>query len=76
MNSKCPGQDSRNIKAEIIRCPECGYDVEVFSDEIRAKCPKCRNFVYRERIPSCLDWCQRARECIGEEKWKELKVSK
>ncbi len=73
MINKCPGQDTRNIKAEIIDCPNCNYQVEIFSDEIKAKCPKCKNLICPERLPSCLDWCKSARECIGEEKWRQLK---
>ena len=70
---KCPGQDDRNIKAETIRCPDCGYKVEIFSDETKVSCPKCRSLVCRVRLPSCVDWCKHARECIGEEKWKKIK---
>jgi len=69
---KCPGLDTRFLKAENRKCNRCGYSVEIFSDEIRVRCPKCKNSVYRE-IPSCIDWCQYARQCIGEEKWKQLK---
>jgi endogenous inhibitor of DNA gyrase (YacG/DUF329 family) len=47
--------------------------VEIFSDEIRVKCPKCGEKVYREQVPSCIDWCAKARECLGEERWKELR---
>jgi predicted Zn-ribbon and HTH transcriptional regulator len=74
MTNKCPGQDDRNIKVETIRCPNCGYSVEIFSDEIKIKCPKCKNFVCRARLPSCMDWCKFARECIGEDKWKQLNL--
>lgn len=70
---KCPGQDSRNIQAEAMKCPECGYVLEIFSDEIRARCPNCKNLICRDRLPSCLDWCKSARDCIGEERWKQLK---
>ncbi len=73
MTLKCPGQDSRNLKAEKITCPNCGYDVEIFSDENRVKCPKCRTMIGRERLPSCVDWCKAAPVCVGEEKWKQLK---
>jgi len=76
MSTKCPGQDDRNIKSEIITCPECGYKVEIFSDEIKVKCPKCKGLVCKERLPSCVDWCKAARECIGEERWKQLKGGK
>lgn len=70
---KCPGQDDRNLKAEILKCPNCGYSVEVFSDEIKARCPKCKSEVFRKRMPSCIDWCTYAKECIGEKKFKNLK---
>ena len=73
MINKCPGQDDRNIKTEIIICPECGYKVEIFSDEIQVKCSKCKALVCKERLPSCVDWCKAARQCIGEERWKQLK---
>ncbi|MGD9015372.1 MAG: phosphohydrolase [Candidatus Omnitrophota bacterium] len=73
MIPKCPGQDSRNIKSEILKCPDCGYTIEIFSDEIKVRCPKCKALACRERLPSCVDWCKAARECIGEDKWKQLK---
>ena len=66
MIDKCPGRDSRNLKIEIIACGNCGYRIEIFSDEIKVKCPKCKTLVCRVRLPSCVDWCSAARECIGE----------
>jgi len=76
MINKCPGQDDRNIKSEQIACPACGYKVEIFSDEVKVRCPQCRDLVCRQRLPSCIDWCKYAKECIGEEKWNELKGGK
>ncbi len=73
MYSKCPGQDSRNLKVEVYKCPNCGAGVEIFSDETRAKCQKCGAKVYKEQLPSCIQWCAKARECLGEERWRELK---
>lgn len=72
MTVKCPGQDSRNIRPESIACSKCGYVVEIFSDEVKVKCPKCVHLVCRERLPSCVDWCTYARECVGQERWKQL----
>ena len=69
----CPGVDTRFLKVGIHKCPHCGYEVEIFSDEIKVKCPKCKKDVYREKTPSCIDWCQYARQCLGEERWQELK---
>ena len=70
---RCPGNIQQNLTAEIHQCPKCDYGVEIFSDEVRRRCPKCRAMVFRERLPSCIDWCPAAKECVGEKKWKELK---
>jgi len=63
---KCPGQDKSNITAETLKCPKCGYEREIFSDEIKSECPRCRNISYREILPTCIDWCKHAKECVGE----------
>lgn len=70
---KCPGQDNRNIKACDSKCLFCGYAIEFFSDEMKVRCPECKNLMSRDKLPSCIDWCKSAKECIGEEKWKQLK---
>jgi ribosomal protein S27E len=72
MVSKCPGQDSRKLSVSVHKCPACGNEVEIFSDEVRVKCRKCGEMVYREETPSCITWCASAKACIGEERWKEL----
>ncbi len=64
MFNHCPGQDSRNLKADLFNCPKCSRSVEIFSDETRIKCKLCKNWVYREKTPSCADWCTSARECF------------
>jgi ribosomal protein S27AE len=69
---KCPGQDSRMITASMHQCPQCGYLVEMFSDEQRLTCPKCKASVVRETAPSCIQWCASARQCLGEERWQAL----
>jgi len=73
MVPKCPGQDSRDIKSGILACPDCGYKLEIFSDEIKVSCPKCKSLVYRQGLPSCVDWCKSARDCIGEKRWDKLR---
>ena len=72
MSMKCPGQDMRNLRVSVHKCPECGTEVEIFSDELRQKCRKCGTMVYKEKVPSCIDWCASARQCLGEERWKAL----
>ena len=72
MPGRCPGQDSRNLSVSIHMCPQCGGEVEIFSDETRAKCPGCGNVVYTESAPTCIQWCTQARECLGEARWKAI----
>ena len=73
MDSKCPGQDMRNLRAFLLKCPNCGAEVEMFSDELKVKCSKCREKVYRDKTPSCIEWCASARQCLGEERWRLLR---
>ena len=65
MINSCPGQDKRKVRPEPITCSSCGYESEIFSDEMKASCPKCRKVFYREVLPTCLDWCASAKECLG-----------
>lgn len=73
MTFRCPGQDFRKLRVELHKCPKCGNEVEIFSDESRVKCHKCGEMVYRQKAPSCIDWCASARECLGEERWRQLR---
>ncbi|HEX78259.1 MAG TPA: phosphohydrolase [Dehalococcoidia bacterium] len=73
MGSLCPGQDRRNITVDDYTCPNCGAQVEIFSHEVKVKCYNCGHMVYKEKLPSCIDWCAAARQCIGEERWRQLK---
>lgn len=67
MIDKCPGAKRfRQPEPEIVRCPFCGEEVEIWTDEIRVTCPNCKNTVMRQEGPSCLDWCRYAKECVGE----------
>ena len=70
MSNGCPGQDTRNLRSAYYKCPDCSALVEIFSDELRFRCQKCGEYVFRDRAPSCIEWCSRARECLGEEKWR------
>ena len=73
MFNQCPGQDRRKTGVENIICNNCGYAAEIFSDEIKVACPKCKNLICKERLPSCVDWCKAAKECVGEEGWNRIK---
>lgn len=72
MAAGCPGQDTRNLRVSIHRCPSCGAEAEMFSDEVKVRCCRCKEWVYREKMPSCVEWCASARRCLGEERWRML----
>jgi ribosomal protein S27AE len=69
----CPG--AANISGtptlKIKKCPECGSEVELFSTDVQRACEKCGFVVYND-IQSCIKWCSKARECVGDEKYEEL----
>ena len=73
MVSRCPGQDFRNLRVELYKCPKRGYQVEIFSNETKVKCTQCGEMVYKEKLPTCIDWCASARQCLGEERWRQFK---
>lgn len=58
----CTGRSIRDLKALYYKCSNCDYEVEIFSDEVKRKCPRCGKFVFA-RGASCLDWCPAAEEC-------------
>jgi len=69
---KCPGSDRRDIKASLHPCPVCGHIVEMFSDEMHARCRNCGADVQRDAVPPCVQWCKAAKQCLGEERWKRV----
>lgn len=71
-SGSCPGSDGRFITANDVRCPGCGTMVELFSDEMRRKCPKCGERVTRDAVPICAAWCASARSCLGAARYDEL----
>lgn len=76
MFDKCPG--ASHIRTPTIitkKCPECGSEVEIFSNEMLTKCPGCGFTVYND-LESCVQWCQYAVECVGEEEYRRLKRKK
>ncbi len=72
MQSKCPGQDFRSLTMSVHMCPQCGKEVEMFSDEMKFKCPHCKAVVEKETVPSCIQWCKEAKRCLGPERWAKV----
>jgi len=58
-------------RMEIKDCPKCGEEIEIFSNEASAKCPKCKFVIYNDLL-SCVEWCEYAKECVGEETYDRL----
>ena len=68
MMFECPGaKNFKQPQPENIKCPVCGNEVEIWTDEFQAICPKCKKTVGRQEGQSCLDWCKSAKECVGDE---------
>ena len=63
----CPGSKKfKEPQPENVKCPSCGTEVEVWTDEIKFLCPSCKNTTIRQQEgASCLDWCKYAKECVG-----------
>jgi hypothetical protein len=66
ISRSCPGaQLLKEARPEFITCPHCQNEVEVWSDEFRARCGVCHAWVYRQQGATCLDWCAQAERCVG-----------
>jgi hypothetical protein len=48
----------------------------MFSDEVRVRCRSCGIWVQKDSVPSCVEWCSQARECLGEQRWEALMGSR
>ncbi len=72
MLDHCPGAvNLRTPTLTIKKCPQCGEEVEVFSNDISVKCNRCGFLVFND-IESCIQWCKYAKECVGEETYNKL----
>ena len=68
MTFKCPGsQQFSQPKPEDLRCPVCRYNAEIWSDEAKTVCPRCKTTITRGMKQGCLSWCRYAKQCVGEE---------
>lgn len=70
---ECPGSKTiRQPLPEFIKCPFCSEELEIWTDEIKATCPKCKKTVMRDQGTSCLEWCAYAKECVGDEAYNNF----
>jgi len=71
----CPGAANlRTPTLAIKKCPRCGEEVELFSNDISVKC-SCGFVVYND-IESCIQWCTHAKECVGDEMYNKIMAQK
>lgn len=75
MPEHCPGAANlRTPTLAIKKCPQCGEEVELFSNDISVKC-SCGFVVYND-IESCIRWCKHAKECVGEQIYRKIMEQK
>ncbi len=66
MPGRCPGRQSlKHLDSVLVPCPDCGRQVEFFTDENRRQC-RCGRVLLREALPQCADWCPAAAQCLGQ----------
>jgi len=73
----CPGaEDIMRPKPTYQTCPNCGEEVEIWADEVKAACENCGETVFGDTIPDRIEWCEHAEECVGTEKYKKFMENK
>lgn len=70
--NRCPGSLAGTPTLKIKKCPECGHEVEVFSNDVKVNCDGCGFAVYND-VESCIQYCKYAKSCVGEALYKKLK---
>ena len=66
----CQGKPRTPTIHEKI-CPNCGSIIELFSIDTEVSCEKCGFVAYNDTL-SCVQWCQYARKCVGDETYERL----
>ena len=52
-------------------CPQCGHEIELFSIDTQMPCENCGFAAYNDTL-SCVQWCQYAKQCVGEEMYAHM----
>ena len=52
-------------------CPRCGEIIELFSIDTEVACEYCGFVAYNDTL-SCVQWCQYAKKCVGEEMYAHM----
>ena len=62
---------SKEITLEERICPQCGNVIELFSVDTEVACEHCGFVAYNDTL-SCVQWCQYARKCVGDEMYEKM----
>ena len=67
------GCQARPKTPKIIEkiCPQCGHEIEMFSIDTQMACENCGFVAYNDTL-SCVQWCQYARKCVGDEMYEQM----
>ena len=66
----CQGKPRTPTIIEKV-CPQCGELIEMFSIDTQMVCEKCGFIAYNDTL-SCVQWCQYARKCVGDEMYEVM----
>lgn len=66
----CQGKPKTPTIHEKV-CPQCGEIIELFSIDTQVACEKCGFVAYNDTL-SCVQWCQYAKQCVGEEMYNKM----
>ena len=62
---------SKEITLTERICPNCGNVIELFSVDTEVACDRCGFVAYNDTL-SCVQWCQYAKQCVGEEMYEAM----
>ena len=66
----CQGKPRTPTIIEKV-CPNCGELIELFSIDTQRSCEKCGFVAYNDTL-SCVQWCEYARKCVGDEMYEQM----
>ena len=66
----CQGKPRTPTLHEKI-CPQCGNVIELFSIDTQVACDQCGCVAYNDTL-SCVQWCEYARKCVGDEMYEKM----
>ncbi len=74
---ECSGSEKiKRPVPESVKCPSCSEELEIWSDEVEAKCQACGAVYRRQLLQTCLDWCKFAQDCLGKARFNTYSKNK